>query len=203
MKKVLVRFASSLFGKQKPVMAPKRYFLNPLLEADTSILESLDIPANTLKTMIDDIEHKIKSKIKPEVANASDGVYLGTAGIAYMFYHLSRTPSLSSKHKEFMAEALTYIAPALAVAERSSSRKSDLPGFILGNSGVYAVAATIFNAVADSVQSQKYREMFYEIAPICKDTHFLRCGSDELFVGRAGKSASRRKAHCPSVIFGW
>lgn len=186
MKKILARFVSTVFKKQKPAMAPKRFFLNPLLDAETSSPETLHIPESTIRTMINDIENKIKGHIKPVVENASDGVYLGTAGIAYMFYHLSKTPSLSSKHKEFMTAALEYIAPALAVAERDSGRKSDLPGFILGGSGVYAVAAVIYNAVADNVQSTKYRQIFYEIAPICKKTNFLRCGSDELFVGRAG-----------------
>lgn len=186
MKKFLGRFASTFFGKQKPAMAPKRFFLNPLLDAETSSPEALHISESTIRTMIDDIENKIKSHVKPVVENASDGVYLGAAGIAYMFYHLSKTPSLNSKHKGFMTDALEYIAPALAVTERDSGRKSDLPGFMLGGSGVYAVAAAIYNAVADNVQSKKYRQIFYEIAPICKKTNFLRCGSDELFVGRAG-----------------
>lgn len=187
MRKSVVNFASAIFGRQKPEAATMRFFINRMIDAETNNPESLLIPESTVKTFIEDIEKRIRCKVKASVENGSDGLYLGAAGIAYMYYHLSRTPSLSSKHKEFITEALEYISPALIVAEHSSTSKSDLAGFILGNSGIYATAATIYNAVADESLSKKYRDLFYKIAPICKQTNFLRCGSDEYFVGRAGK----------------
>lgn len=188
MKKSLINFASNIFGKHKPAVARMRFFVNPLIDAELNNADALHIPDDSIKTMISDIEQKIRNKVKPIVANATDGLYLGTAGIAYMFYHLSKTSNLNSRHKEFMQQALQYLNPALTVAEETSTRKSDLPGFKLGNSGIYAVAAAIYKTAADEGLSKTYLELFYKIAVICKQPHFLRCGSDEYFVGRAGKN---------------
>lgn len=187
MRKTLVNFMSNLFGRRKPAVSTMRFFINPMIDAEANNPESVQIPDDTVKTMINEIEKKIRNKVKASVENASDGLYLGVAGIAYMFYHLSRTPNLSSRHKEFITQALEYISPALTVTEHTTTRKSDMPGFILGNSGIYAAAAVIYYTVADVSLSKKYRDLFYKIAPTCKQTHFLRCGSDEYFVGRAGK----------------
>lgn len=113
-------------------------------------------------------------------------MYLGTAGIAYMYYHMSKVPALSRFHQEFMSHAVNYINPALVVAQKHETRTSNLPAFLLGNGGVYAVAAAIFHAIGDKHQGNQYIKMYHDAAEVCKEQRFLESGSDELFVGRAG-----------------
>lgn len=103
-----------------------------------------------------------------------------------MYYHLSKVPSLGEFRSGYLAEAINYLNPALSVAQKNERHRSDLPAFLLGNGGIYAVAAAIFKAMGDTKQSQQYLQQFYDIAHICKEIQFLDCGSDELFVGRAG-----------------
>lgn len=116
---------------------------------------------------------------------------------------------------EFLKKAMTYLKPALVIAACSTNRKQDIPSFILGNCGIYAVAAAIFKAVSDDSQCNHFRKMYLEAADFCKEPAFLNCGSDELFVGRAGKfrehnhgtqnSYSRLapQQQCPRHIFGY
>lgn len=63
----------------------------------------------------------------------------------------------------------------------------DSPSFILGPAGVYAVAAALHHSEGDVNRTMQYREQYYKAAKYCCEPNFLSCGSDELFVGRAGK----------------
>lgn len=180
---------SSAYVKKKSAAPKLRYFANPWIEAETNNAESLQISEDTLKTMLEDIEEKIKSQVTPSsVEDAPIGLYLGTAGIAYMFYYLSKIARLSSKHDDFKKRALEYIEPALVVAHTLSCRKADRPGFILGIAGVYAVATAIYNTVSDVKKKKKYKDLYKQIESIC-ETNFLETGSDEYFEGRAGKNS--------------
>lgn len=56
----------------------------------------------------------------------ADGIYLGTAGIAYMFYHISKLSAFSFNKAIYQQQALGYIKPALKVAQSTKSLK--VPG---------------------------------------------------------------------------
>lgn len=162
-----------------------RYFINPKPDYQLEF-GNPEIPFNEIQDSLEDIIHKIKSRVKPIEENGGDGLYLGTAGIAYMFYHLSKVSTLSSKKNEYLAMALEYIKPSITVASCISNKKRDVPSFILGNCGIYAVAAAVFKAIEDEAQSNNFSKLYYEAADTCMDPKFLNCGSDDLFVGRTG-----------------
>lgn len=58
--------------------------------------------------------------------------------------------------------------------------------FLLGNLGAYFVGALVYNAVDKKQMVARCLTSYAEAAPLCLPTQFLKCGSDELFVGRAG-----------------
>uniref|UniRef100_A0A6P7GJ71 LanC-like protein 3 homolog n=2 Tax=Diabrotica virgifera virgifera TaxID=50390 RepID=A0A6P7GJ71_DIAVI len=159
-----------------------RYFVNP--KEDYRESSQIVIPVPDIIQHLNDTVVKIESGVKPTEENAGDGIYLGTAGIAYMFYHLSKVPTLSSKQSQYLRQAVTYLNPAITVA--SCNKTDSIPSFILGNAGIYAVAATVFNSLGDLNQSNQYIQLYYDSANTVKKQRFLNYGSDELFVGRAG-----------------
>ncbi|KAG6937382.1 LanC like 3, partial [Chelydra serpentina] len=57
--------------------------------------------------------------------------------------------------------------------------------FLLGGAGVYAVAALVYQALG-LPDFGRLLGRFRELSQICAPVTFLECGSDELFVGRAG-----------------
>ncbi|KAF2895124.1 hypothetical protein ILUMI_11054 [Ignelater luminosus] len=190
MKRALVRFASSFFGtkqpQSKPTMASNRFFPNNMLDFDERHSTNLQIPEDHLTEQLRSMVEDITTNIKPVELNAEDGLYLGTAGIAYMFYHLSKIPALHEIRTSLLKEAVEYIRPSLAVAQKYANKKKDVPSFILGNCGIYAVASAVYKATGDSERSEFFKNLYFEAADICKEQRFLSCGSDELFVGRAG-----------------
>ncbi|KAJ8978929.1 hypothetical protein NQ317_002990 [Molorchus minor] len=165
-------------------MSNIRYFENPKPDYENGF--SVQILEDQIKQCIDDTIAKIQSYVKPIEKNGGEGIYLGTAGIAYMFYHLSKVPTLSKYKSEYLDKAVAYLKPALTVASHTAGKRKDVPSFILGNCGIYAVAAAIYKSAGDKQQSDNFRQLYYEAEQICKEARFLNCGSDELFVGRAG-----------------
>jgi lantibiotic modifying enzyme len=164
-------------------MAPTRYFPNTMPDYEGQDIDS-QLPQGFLTKFVERIIKDIELAIKPIDRHGNDGLYLGTAGISYMYYHLSKIPSLNEHKQTLLMKSVEYLTPAFSAMKNSSRR--DVPSFILGKSGVYAVASAIYKAIGDTKQSDNFRKMYQEAGNICKDIHFLTCGSDELFVGRAG-----------------
>lgn len=162
-----------------------RYFPNPKPDYEPQF-GTPQIPEKAVINHVNQLVSDIEDRLAPIDQNGGDGVYLGTAGISYMFYHLSKTPTFSSNKEGYLSRALQYIQPALRVSQISAKHNKEMPSFILGPAGVYAVAAVLYHSVGDENQSKNFREQFYHAAKYCKQQNFLGCGSDELFVGRAG-----------------
>lgn len=157
-----------------------RYFQNVLPDFDRDFIVE---PSIKLSESVEEITNKIKKNLAANDRNARDGLYLGTAGVAYMFYHISKVPALRSCRQQFLTSAVEYIQPALDLAAKCDNVMKNLPSFLLGNGGIYAVASAIFHANQDVKNATLYREKYIHIAPICKSS-FLKCGDDELFVGK-------------------
>ncbi|RZC38582.1 lanC-like protein 3 -like [Asbolus verrucosus] len=164
-------------------MAPARYFPNTMPDYEGQETDT-QIPQGFLSKFVEKIVEDIEKSLRPMDKNGGDGLYLGTAGVSYMYYHLSKIPAMSEHKHRFLTKSVEYLAPALNAIKNSSQR--DISSFILGNAGVYAVAAAIYQAIGDKIQSDNFKKMYREAGSICKDMQFLSCGSDELFVGRAG-----------------
>lgn len=168
---------------EKAMAKSSRYFQNNLVDFEEG--QQVFVPEGTVESAIFNVLDSIDANFEPNEQNAEDGIYLGTAGVSYMYYHLSKNVHLSQHRSKFLLKAEEYLKPALHVLAKNP-RVNDIPGFILGHCGVYAIAAAFYNAVGNHELSARYRNSFYNAAETCKEQHFLRCGSDELFVGRAG-----------------
>ncbi|KAL1494176.1 hypothetical protein ABEB36_009818 [Hypothenemus hampei] len=161
----------------------ERYFPNPNPDYEPGFGRP-DIPIPLIKQQIDELTKTIESEFPAITEYAGDGLYVGTAGVAYMYYHLSKVSTLSSLKNVYIQRGLEYIEPALEVAKEASPKYA--PSFILGSAGVIAVAAALFHASGDRTASEAYITQYQNLANSCIGIDFLDCGSDELFVGRAG-----------------
>lgn len=163
-----------------------RYFKNVLINyKPTDGTSTVDFPK--LKSRIQNIVSEIENNFKPTDENARDGLYLGTAGIAYMFYHLQNNPLFDDCVLRYQEKTKIYLESALRIVNISPRNKNEIPSFILGNCGVYAFAAVFYTLTKDFQHAKYFSNLYQDVASICMDPNFLACGSDELFVGRAGK----------------
>lgn len=125
-----------------------------------------------------------KVPISSEADDCDGGLYDGPAGVAYMLYHVSECPLFSERRDAYLKAAKRIIDVSVRHADAEPDRNMRA-AFLLGGAGVYAAAAMIYKSLglADFVKPlTKFRNLWEVCAPI----HFLECGSDELFVGRAG-----------------
>lgn len=71
-----------------------------------------------LQNSVAQITTSILANFSSTDMNAEDGLYLGTAGVAYMFYHLSKVPALRKMKQNYITNAVDYLRPALQLATR-------------------------------------------------------------------------------------
>lgn len=154
-----------------------RYFPNPFddFKNDTP----LTIDTDEVKGQI--IEHiqNITKRLTPSKKNVDGGLYVGISGVSFMFYYLSKNPLLSENKSIYLNKAMEYLQPAL---ETSAGDKTS---FLLGDAGTYALA-TIVNKELGDEQYKETLKMYKALHSQYLNPKFLKCGGDELFVGRAG-----------------
>uniref|UniRef100_A0A3Q2D5F7 LanC like family member 3 n=1 Tax=Cyprinodon variegatus TaxID=28743 RepID=A0A3Q2D5F7_CYPVA len=127
---------------------------------------------------------RILKKVPIDINDCDGGLYDGPAGVAYMLYHVSECPLFSEQREVYLKTAKQIIDVSVRYADAEPD-KNMRAAFLLGGAGIYAVAAMIYKSLglADFVKPlSKFRSLWEVCAPI----NFLECGSDELFVGRAG-----------------
>uniref|UniRef100_A0A0B6ZXK7 Uncharacterized protein n=1 Tax=Arion vulgaris TaxID=1028688 RepID=A0A0B6ZXK7_9EUPU len=121
-----------------------------------------------------------------ESASPDGGLYVGTAGIAYMLcYASSYEPFFENKHN-YLQLARALFERDLKISEKSKPSKADTVSFILGPSGLYALGAFLGNALKNESLVNENIKRYKSVANECLKSKFLSSGSDELFVGRAG-----------------
>lgn len=138
---------SRKFANLKPKMpGPKRFFLNSLPDYNN---EPFDMKLQDLKLKLINYIPEIEEKQPQRKEDTEGGIYVGIPGIAYMFFHLSQLPVFSSDKEDFLNKALIYISTS---AKHESSRTSAKHlGFLLGDDGIHAVAAAIYNALGKKI----------------------------------------------------
>lgn len=102
-----------------------------------------------------------------------------------MFLRLSQTNELVNELSA-LKNAQYYINRAKRNAKRYSERRDERCAFLLGNAGIYAVAAAISDLTQNTDSMQKELREFEKGFEACKPINFNKYGSDELLVGRAG-----------------
>lgn len=163
----------------------KRYFVNKLNDFDGS---DIKISSALLKKHCMEYIQKIFKQQTTTHDDCDGGLYVGLAGIAYMCYYASQSPDYQDHKSEFLGKGLDYLKHALAYVERPSIARnvSMQASFLLGTGGVYVAAAALLDAADKKTECKTYLQKYVALADICIPINFLKCGSDELLVGRAG-----------------
>lgn len=113
------------------------------------------------------------------------GLYGGVAGVAYMLYHVSQSPLFAAARERYLRSAKRLIDACARAEEWGEPDADTRAAFLLGGAGVYAVATLVYHALGRPDYVQPLGK-FRALCAVCAPVSFLECGSDELFVGRAG-----------------
>lgn len=118
-------------------------------------------------------------------SSCQGGLYSGVAGVAYMLYHVSQSPLFAAARERYLRSAKRLIDACARAEEWGEPDADTRAAFLLGGAGVYAVATLVYHALGRSDYVQPLGK-FRALCAVCVPVSFLECGSDELFVGRAG-----------------
>ncbi|KAM6446859.1 lanC-like protein 3 [Liasis olivaceus] len=114
------------------------------------------------------------------------GLYGGVAGVAYMLYQVAQCPLFAQARDPYLRAAKQLIDACVRYEEDWGEADPDTrAAFLLGGAGIYAVAALVSQALGLPEWATSLGK-FRELCELCVPISFLECGSDELFVGRAG-----------------
>lgn len=100
-----------------------RFFQNNMPDYSEGEMKLSD---EELQNSVAQITTSIISNFSSTDTNAEDGIYLGTAGVAYMFYHLSKVPALRKMQQNYLQNAIEYLRPALQLASRYKCQKINI-----------------------------------------------------------------------------
>ncbi|XP_041500096.1 lanC-like protein 3 [Microtus oregoni] len=121
----------------------------------------------------------------PAGSSFQGGLYSGVAGVAYMLYHVSQSPLFAGARERYLRSAKRLIDACSRSEEWGEPDADTRAAFLLGGAGVHAVATLVYHALGRSDYVQPLGK-FRALCAVCAPVSFLECGSDELFVGRAG-----------------
>lgn len=164
------------------VMENTRCFANRFSDYKGALLPGQGAEA-VVPTVVATVDRILK-KVPIDISDCDGGLYDGPAGVAYMLYHVSECPLFSEHRDVYLKTAKQIIDVSIRYVDAEPD-KNMRAAFLLGGAGIYAVAALIYKSLglADFAKPlTKFRNLWEVCAPI----NFLECGSDELFVGRAG-----------------
>lgn len=156
-----------------------RYFPNPYEDYKSQADVQLVVEKADVIPLINEHVANIAKRLQPSRNNVEGGLYIGISGVAFMFYKLSKNPLLSESRVEYLDKGVQYLQPAL---EKSAG---DNTSFLLGDAGTYALATVLYKEVANK-KFEETLEHYQNLYGQYMNPKFLKCGGDELFVGRAG-----------------
>ncbi|RXG56860.1 LanC-like protein 3 [Armadillidium vulgare] len=164
-------------------MEPKRYYINNLPDEPSPAITN-----DLQKKRIDGLIQSITKGLKLNSENSDGGLYVGLAGVAYMFYHISKIPSSQSVKKEYLEQGLKFIQIPLQLAYQNKLGRhiTDKTGFLTGNAGIFAVASVLLKQMDMNEDSGTALKHFIAVKEYLKPLNWFEKGGDELFVGRAG-----------------
>jgi len=123
-------------------MNQSRFFVNPWLNKK---LDSSEFLKNKAVQEAWDVVNLVLAREPPLPSKGDGGLYVGIGGIGYMCYHVARSPICQSNKPFLVQKGIDYINAALQFLEQNRGRRRDQCGFLLGATGVYAVAAALYH----------------------------------------------------------
>ena len=183
----MVYFFAFLSDTIASLFVSMRYFENKLQDfvLGTRTQPIIDDCREKWKEIIKSYANLIVEQVPPTFDNCDGGLYVGCAGIAYMFYYMGNSDIFIESRDELLTKARNYTDVSLSYA--TSKRCKDPPaGFLLGGGGVFSVGSLVYTDIDKKPASQELNKKYESLASVCQPVDYLGCGSDELFVGRAG-----------------
>ncbi|KAK7480694.1 hypothetical protein BaRGS_00028062 [Batillaria attramentaria] len=176
---------NKLLGLLEKPARTTRYMTNELADyvEGQEIKFNIDSWKKVLKTMI---ENKITDEMPPILAACEGGLYVGCAGIAYMYFHICMLDSFTTERWEYLRCAKEYYNVSLEYVRTQLKDKDLGPSLMLGSAGTHMVGALIHNALENNELCEKCVDEYLELSKECIKPTFLKSGANELFVGRAG-----------------
>ncbi|PIK45712.1 putative lanC-like protein 3-like isoform X5 [Apostichopus japonicus] len=165
-----------------------RYFKNtfPAFTGD----QNYQVPRKAIQEQICQIKNKLLQEYRLEQRCCAGGLYLGVAGVAFALTRLLALPPHNSDKKllEFTASCIQ-----MSIEYENMNQKHEVkPALLLGTGGVL-IAAALFQKQVGNVQSETVSQLlksYGDLKKICNPPFqyqdYLRCGSDEVLLGRAG-----------------
>ncbi|XP_055713050.1 lanC-like protein 3 homolog [Phlebotomus papatasi] len=161
-----------------------RYFKNKFSDFDGNSVVQVD--KNRVCGLVEEYVSAILANTNDSRQDHRGDLYVGDAGIAYMFYRIYKSPVLKDKIPGALNLAQQYIERARNNARHYAKRSDERCAFLCGNAGIYAVSAAISHESGNQSQYQKDLDCFSAGFAACKPINFNKYGSDEVLVGRAG-----------------
>jgi len=126
----------------------------------------------------------LKPKSKSKYCDS--GVYTGNLGLIYMCYKLLESKKFAQYEHQIKEYMLNCLNANIEYYSTPSHRANREIAYIVGKGGFFVMACLVSKALNNQSDLRKYANEYANLAPICETVDFLRQGSDELFVGRAG-----------------
>ncbi|GAB1605443.1 lanC-like protein 3 [Argonauta hians] len=162
-----------------------RYFANSNedVESGSQVIIDKKKWTDSIEKIVGTIVEKMPAS---SVDNCDGGLYVGNAGVAYMFYCLTKSKTLTPEFKKYCSEQChIYYEAALNFTESSNDRDPAV-SFLLGKTGVYSVGVGVAKLNNEQSEVDRLVKEYNGLGELCKPITIFPYGSDELFVGRAG-----------------
>uniref|UniRef100_A0A8B9T594 XK-related protein n=2 Tax=Anas platyrhynchos TaxID=8839 RepID=A0A8B9T594_ANAPL len=166
-------------------MASQRCFANRFDDYQGAAAGAAGPDAEAAVPLVTATIERILRELPPLGGSCQGGLYGGVAGVAYMLYHVAQCPLFAPSRDAYLRAARRLVDACLRAQERGGGEADTRAAFLLGGAGVYAVAALVYRALGLPDFARPLGK-FRELSEVCAPLSFLECGSDELFVGRAG-----------------
>ncbi|XP_065283219.1 lanC-like protein 3 isoform X1 [Dermacentor albipictus] len=164
---------------------PKRYFVNTLPDYDGA---PIPLERELWVERCRDTVQRVFTHQGTGFDDCDGGLYVGVAGVAFMAHRVAQSPHFAGDRARLLTKAQTYLGHALSYCDQPQVRadRAMQSAFLLGSAGVWALAAVVANEVGRNDDCDNFLARYAAVADICVPVKFLDCGSDEMFVGRAG-----------------
>lgn len=171
----------------------ERYFKNPYTDYDPRSLmwtiEKLQTSGfrSAWSSYIEDTILQCTHKTPPRLKNCRGGLYTGSLGLIYTIFHALKNGHCKNNEvylRDFVEETLKVNQAYFEKSEDITDRVE----FLTGKGGLYIVSCMVARLAddADRPNAHQYAQLYADNWKICQHVNFLKNGSDEMFVGRAG-----------------
>lgn len=152
-----------------------RHFKNPYTDHDGSVVTADSLKIKQL------IEVYVKKIISQGKNQSNADLYVGSSGIAYMFFKLHQSQAVESFSSSALVNAKLFIEHS---KQHIRNKPEDAASFLCGNAGIVSVSAVI-NFSQNNIEAfQQDVKQFLAGYPPCLKINVNRY--DEILFGRAG-----------------